>query len=144
MSEELETRSRNFLLFLKYFSSFWKYSLFFFFFFSDSIVSRQYFDRVLLYFCSIISIAGGLKCSKKLAFVFSILFLSLFFLFLYAKYNFWILETFSSSASTILLFRNSEFFNRRPRNKKRSNFVEKSGVETYFLRLSTIKTTIIC
>lgn len=141
MSEELETRSRNFLLFLKYFSSFWKYSLFFFFF-SDSIVSRQYFDRVLLYFCSIISIVGGLKCSKKLAFVFSIL--SLFFLFLYAKYNFWILETFSSSASTILLFRNSEFFNRRPRNKKRSNFVEKSGVETYFLRLSTIKTTIIC
>lgn len=141
MSKELETRSRNFLLFLKYFSSFWKYSLFFFFF-SDSIVSRQYFDRVLLYFCSIISIAGGLKCSKKLAFVFSIL--SLFFLFLYAKYNFWILETFSSSASTILLFRNSEFFNRRPRNKKRSNFVEKSGVETYFLRLSTIKTTIIC
>lgn len=139
MLEELETR--NFLLFLKYFSSFWKYSLFFFFF-SDSIVSRQYFDRVLLYFCSIISIAGGLKCSKKLAFVFSIL--SLFFLFLYAKYNFWILETFSSSASTILLFRNSEFFNRRPRNKKRSNFVEKSGVETYFLRLSTIKTTIIC
>lgn len=84
MSEELETRSRNFLLFLKYFSSFWKYSLFFFFF-SDSIVSRQYFDRVLLYFCSIISIAGGLKCSKKLVFVFSILSLSLFFSFFIRK-----------------------------------------------------------
>lgn len=52
-----ETCSRNSL---KYFSSFWKHSrVSFFFFFGDSIVSRQHFDRILLYFCSIISIVGG-------------------------------------------------------------------------------------
>lgn len=144
MSEELETRSRNFLLFLKYFSSFWKYSLFFFFFqwfHCFATVFRSGFIIFLFYYFN----SRGIKMFEKTCFrVFNSLSLSLFFHFLYAKYNFWILETFSSSASTILLFRNSEFFNRRPRNKKRSNFVEKSGVETYFLRLSTIKTTIIC